>query len=459
MGRRLATMSSRIPTLTILSVSLALVLAGCATQPLAEEDAARDRLTETRDAVDGAREAVSLEALGPDSPPADFLHFALLYHPAVEAAFQDWRASVSDIVTARSQPDPRLTFEADITDTLMTFMPGVMFDIMNNGTRKAMGREATAASDIAYRKYLAELQSTAAEVSRAWIDLAFANEAVGLHAAMLEALEEAAELAATEYVTNRGSASLDTQVRLRNEAGMHHAEHHATVDLREATRLRFKAALGLSPDEPNPPWPASKLERTPLPDRDMLWGRIIANNPDLAVMRSMVEQSVAAEATADRSGSPNFSIGAMVDLKASPLMFRPTGSMSLPIWREKIDAQFEAARARHEAAMARVSAQQLTLAAQLAQAFFLVQDADRIIAYIDNVALPNLSTVSQTAEAGLQSGTAGATAIAETEAAELAMKVRRLDMLHQRELAVTDLFILTGNAAPADSPQLSANTP
>jgi outer membrane protein TolC len=147
----------------------------------------------------------------------------------------------------------------------------------------------------------------------------------------------------------------------------------------------------------------------------------------------------------------------MVDLKASPLMIRPTGGMSLPIWRDRIAAEIESARARSDAATARVSAEELMLAADLAQVLFMIEEADTMIDYIDRIALPNLATTSETAVAAYQSGMSGATMIAETRAMTVGMQVRRLDVLRSRETAVSELFLLIGAAAPADSPQLAFN--
>ena len=62
----------------------------------------------------------------------------------------------------RALPDPQFTFEADIADTLMTFMPGLMFDFMTRGKRSAMGREMIASSNVAYRVYVTAVLSAAA---------------------------------------------------------------------------------------------------------------------------------------------------------------------------------------------------------------------------------------------------------------------------------------------------------
>jgi outer membrane protein TolC len=51
-----------------------------------------------------------LPELTVDSPLANFIRFAVLNNPKVEAAYEDWNASVAAIAPARALPDPQLTF-------------------------------------------------------------------------------------------------------------------------------------------------------------------------------------------------------------------------------------------------------------------------------------------------------------------------------------------------------------
>jgi outer membrane protein TolC len=439
---------SRLHVPLLAAAAVIVFAGGCATGIGENERTARERLAAMAKQYRPEGERPALPDLRPDSPEREFVRYAILNHPAVEAAFHEWRAAVAAVPVARAQPDPTLTFEADIAEKLMSFMPGVMFDFMNRGTRVAMVEEALAEGDVAHRRYLAEIERVVLEVRRAWIELAYADEALDLHGAMLRAFDEAAETAAADYITDRAMPSLETQVRLRNTAGMHHTEHHATVALRRAARARFKAALGIPLDAPNPPWPEAKLQATELPGRAELWRQIAAGNPDLAVMRTMVDVAVAQSAVADTARKPNFALGAMVDLKASPLMVRPTGALSLPVWREKIAAQLAAARARHDAAIARVSAEELMLAAELAQMLYMVDEADEMLTYIDETALPNLDVTMATAAAGFETGMGGgATMVAETQAMRLEMLGRRLDSLRVRETAVASIQLLVGGVA------------
>ena len=56
-----------------------------------------------------------LPALAPDSPLPDYLRFALLNHPQWRLPMTTGARAVLAIAPARALPDPKLTFQADIT--------------------------------------------------------------------------------------------------------------------------------------------------------------------------------------------------------------------------------------------------------------------------------------------------------------------------------------------------------
>src|SRR5689334_8730157 len=88
-----------------------LLLAGCKGVPTKDEKAARQQLQiVARDYRPEHRKSV-LPALTPNSSLGDFLKFAMLNQPKVESAYYDWSASIERITTARSRPDPQITFQ------------------------------------------------------------------------------------------------------------------------------------------------------------------------------------------------------------------------------------------------------------------------------------------------------------------------------------------------------------
>ncbi|HVU25745.1 MAG TPA: TolC family protein [Opitutus sp.] len=436
------------PSLSLALLAAVTLLAGCRTAVPAYETRARDDLAAIRPTAPALDS--QLPAVDSSSPPADFIRFAVLHHPAVIAAYDDWRAAVAAVTPARSLPDPKFTFQADIADTLMSFMPGLMFDVMTTGKRTAMGREAAAGAEVAHRAYVAAVLRTAAEARRAWIELAYVEQSRRLYTRTIHAAEETLDFTNSGYATGRGMASFTEQTRLQNEIARHHA-HHAALDERlVAARARFKSALGLAPADADPPWPVPELTATALPTADQLWQRAAAGNPELAQMRAMVDMAIASVAVAEKTGTPDFSVGAMVDLRANPLMVRPTAAVSLPIWRDRIAAAVASATARRDAATARVRAEELELAAELAQQLSMVRESDLMLAYIDHTALPNLTRTVASLEAGVASGMGDPAMIAETRMSELDLQHERLDALRDRENAVVDLLLLTAAVTPVD---------
>lgn len=449
----------RSSVLLAASLALASLLAGCSTAPTDSERAARDQIAQLAPAYPKSGSAGELPPLAPGAPLEDYLRFGVLNHPRVAAAWHDWRASVESIAIARSLPDPQLTFEADIMDTLMTFMPGLMFDVMARGKRTAMADEAAARSGVAYRTYVSAVLRTAVEVRKAWTELAYADDVRRLYEATIRNVDQSVAVAGTEFSTGRGMVSFEQLVRFQNLSAEHHAHHAAIGDRLVAARARFKSALGLARTDADPPWPEPALSITALPSENELWHHATSANPELASMRAMVDMAVAEVAVAERARTPDVGLGLMVDVKSSPLMFRPTASIGLPIWRDKIAAGIAAAEARRDAARARVDVMQLDLAAELAQMLFMVREADRMIAYIDRTALPNIRRVLASAEAGYQSAMGTAAMIPEARHMELTMQLERVNALRERELAAADLLVLFAGRVPADAPLLAETSP
>ena len=393
-----------------------------------------------------------LAGLRPDSSEADFVRFAVYHHPAVRAAYYDWKASVAAIAPARALPDPQLTFQADIADTLMSLMPGLMFDLMGSGKRAAMAHEATATSTVAYRAYVAEVVKTAAALRKAWVELAYANDTNRLYRSTIHAAEQAVALASADYATTRGMANFEEQIRFQNLLAQHHSHHAGIAQRLDAARAKFKSALGLLPTDPDPAWPDATLTRSDVPNEATLWRQVEANNPDLARMRSMVDMAIAGVDVARKGGTPDFSAGLMVDVKQNPLMFRPTATMTLPVWREKIRENIAAAEARRDAAVARITVDELNMAAELAQMLYMIRESDSMLTYMDDYALPNLDRSAASAAAAAQSGMGSSTMIAEAQLMAIDMRHERLDALRDREDAVVGLATMINAVLPEDPP-------
>src|SRR6267154_6020068 len=150
-------------------VSLGLLfLAGCKGMATKDETAARQQFqTVARDyrPEDGKP---ALPVLTTNSTLGDLLKFAMLNQPQVEAAYYDWSASVERITTARSRPDPQLTFQMDIENIVSSVMPGFMVNFPGAGKLRAAAAIASAESEAKYFTFQSTVLETAYDVKRAY---------------------------------------------------------------------------------------------------------------------------------------------------------------------------------------------------------------------------------------------------------------------------------------------------
>ncbi len=144
-----------------------LVLAGCRGIPApGEKQARRDLGTVANQYRPGNRPA-SLPELTPDSSLSNLVTYALLNQPRVGAAYYDWAASVENITVTRSLPDPQLTFQSYIQNTLTSLMPGFMQAFPGPGKLKARAGVAAAESQAKYFAFESAVLQTAFNLKRA----------------------------------------------------------------------------------------------------------------------------------------------------------------------------------------------------------------------------------------------------------------------------------------------------
>ncbi len=360
-------------------------------------------------------------------------------HPLVREKYLRRKAAEAAVAPAGALPDPKLTLQADIVSSVMSLMPGLMFDLMNGGTRAAQRTVAASQVEVARREYLVAVAEVASGVRAGAINLARTEADLGLLGEQRALLQTRLSLSRTalEADAQGGAAAL---VGAEDRLAALDAEFARTVARRSAERARFKTALGLGPDAAAPAADVPLLVATEVPTEEELWQRIEATNPELGRMRAAVDLAVAAEALARRGNKPELAVGLMADVKAAPWMWRPSASLSLPIWRKKVAGQIAVAEAMHAAEVEAVQSRRLDLAAALARALSEIRSADATITYIDESGLPSAAQRVQIARNSVESGMGELLDLLEPQLMAVSLRRERLAALAARELAVVDLL-------------------
>jgi len=441
----LATVLSSVVVVTIL-------LVGCQGIPTQGELQARQDLAAIGGIYRPQQQRPLLPTLQANSDLNIFLQFAILNQPQIEAAYYDWAAAVQRITVERSLPDPRLTFQSDISDIVMSLMPGLMMDFPGPGKLKAAANVATAESEAKYFAFESSVLQTAFAFRKACYQLYFLDAKIGVTREMLRLMGEVEKLARMQNEV--GKVTLQDVLRARIEQERLFTDIANLDDSRQPLLVQFKASLGLKAEDETPPVP-QKLEGTSLDlTSEMLFATAMARNPRLKAMEAEVRLAEASLQLSTKAKVPDFSLGVEADVKAAPVIWRPSFSVTLPIWRDKIAAQIAGAQAGKRTAEARLSAEQITLAVEFAEKLFMVQEASRNLELLNKRLLTMAQQSLEVAQSGYMGGKMDFLNVIDAERALLDFQLSEIEASLQRELALAELSLLILGVPPENAPIL-----
>jgi outer membrane protein TolC len=440
-----------------LLLTLALALTGCKGIPQPGEREARRQMSAVTGAYRPNDRRPALPDLTTNSSLADFLTHAMLNQPQIEAAYYDWAASVENVTVARSLPDPQLTFQADIVDVVSSVMPGFVQNFPGPGKLRAQAKAATADSQGKYFAFESAVLQTAYAVKQGYYQLWFLDEKIRVDRDMLRLLAELERIARAQNET--GQATLQDVYRAQIEEDRLRTEITNLEDSRRPLIAQFKAALGFTRDQPDPPLPGqfepTTLDLTP----EQVLDTAFARNPQLKAMEAEVRQAQASLDLAYKAKVPDFSLGLMADVKASPVLYRPLATATLPLWRDKIAAEIAAAQAGKRAAQARLTAGQIALTVEFAGKSFDYREVTRNLSLLQDRLIPKAQQSLEIARSAYLSGKTDFFNLIDAERTLLEFRLSEIEARTQRELVLSDLSLLIAGVPPANAPLLPATAP
>jgi outer membrane protein TolC len=433
----------------LISVVGALLLAGCTGVSTKSERTSRDELWAASLTYRPVNHKAALPVLDTNSTLEVFLTYAMLNQPRIEAAYFDWAASVERITTARSLPDPQLTFQMDIQDIVTSIMPGLMVNIPWTGKLKAAADFASAESRSRHFAFQSAVLESAFAVKRAYYQLYFLEEKIRVNRENLALLNGLEELARSQNEV--GKVTLQDVLRAQIEQDKLQNQIANLEDSRSSMMAQFKAALGMQATDPAPPLPKS-FESTSLDlTSDKLLETALAQNTRLKAVAAEVQTAEMSLVMADKSRRPDFSLGLMADAKMDPALYRPLGTVTLPIWRDKIAAQIAEAQANKRSAEARLSDEQIALAVSFAEKSYLYREATRNMALLDKKLLPKARQSLEVARSAYMAGQNDFFNLTDTESTLLGFELDRVDASTQREILLAELSLIIQGMPPSGS--------
>ena len=401
-----------------------------------------------------------LPNLTESSKLSDYLAYAALNNPGLEAAFNRWKAATERIPQVKALPDPKFNYLYYVQEVETRVGPqrhglGIAQVFPWFGKLKLRGDVATEAAHAARRRYDAVKLRLFFEVKDAYYEYYYLAKGVVITKENINLVKHLENVALSRYKAAAGRHP--DVVRAQVEVGKLEDRYQSLLDLREPIVARLNAALN-RPAEADIPWPSEiSVDDANAVDAELL-AELATENPELQALDFEIGKSRRAIELAKKDYYPDFNFGLnFIDTDTSSVGSPPDNgkdpviaviSLNLPLWRDKYDAGVREARARYYAARQDKKEKTNSLSSQLKMVSYRLRDARRKIDLYGEALLPKARESLKVTESSYLAATGSFTdlidaqriflefALAHERAlADHAQSLARLEMLVGREIS------------------------
>ena len=401
-----------------------------------------------------------LPNLTESSKLSDYLAYAALNNPGLEAAFNRWKAALERIPQVKALPDPKFNYLYYVQEVETRVGPqrhglGIAQVFPWFGKLKLRGDVATEAAHVARKRYDAVKLKLFFEVKDAYYEYYYLAKSVAITRENVNLVTHLESVARSRY---RAAAGRHPDVvRAQVEIGKLEDRYQSLLDLRQPVVARLNAALN-RPAEADIPWPSEiSVADVNAVDAELLV-ELTAENPELQALDLEIGRSRRAIELAKKDYYPDFNFGLnFIETDSSSVGSPPDDgkdpviammSLNLPLWRDKYDAGVREARALYYAARQDKKEKTNSLSSDLKVASYRLRDAERKIDLYGDALLPKARESLKVTESGYLATTGSFTDLIDAQRiflefalayeralADHAQSIAKLEMLVGREIS------------------------
>jgi len=394
----------------------------------------------------------------------DYLAYAALCNPGLEAAFHRWRAAVEKADYAGMLPDPRFTYAYYITEVETRVGPqrqrfGLAQTVPWFGKldkRSEVAGEEAAATRRAFEVAKIELFQS---VKEACIEYAYVLRALAITDENRRLAVGLEEVARAQYQVGR--APYSSVIRAQVELGVLEERQRTLEDLLAPVGSRLNAALNRRSDLPLPrnfQIPEKSLHASEEELRQMM----LRESPDLSALEHRIAREERALELARKESWPDLTFGVdyidtagasmpgVEDSGKDPLIAKL--SLSLPFLSPRYGAMEREAGHRRRSAARELIDRRNVLLAELSMALYRWRDGERKIDLYRQTLLPKAEQSLQATQTAFETGGAGFLDLIDAQRIRLEFGLSLVRALADRALALAHLERLVGGELPAPPP-------
>lgn len=449
---------------TIGAMTILLVLSGCAHE-LNERRSApyslRDPDSPRRSAAAAKNsDAPRLPELTESSGLPDYLAYAALNNPGLEAAFNRWKAALERVPQVEALPDPKFTYSYYIQEVETRVGPqeqalGIAQAFPWFGKLSLRGDVAMEAANAARKRYEAAKLKLFFEVKDAYYEYYYLARSVAVTQENVNLVKHLESVARSRYKAAAGKHP--DVIRAQVETGKLEDRYRSLLDLRQPIVARLNAALN-RPVEAEIPWPTEiAVEDANAVDTELLT-KLMAENPELKALDFEIERNRHAIDLAKKEYYPEISLGLNVIDTGTSAMGNPEDngkdpviamiSLNVPLWRDKYDAGVREAQAQYYAARHDKAQRINSLSSELKLASYRFRDAKRKIDLYGNALLPKAKESLKVTESSFLGAIGSFTDLIDAQRILLEFSLAYERALADRAQSLAKLEMLVGREIP-----------
>jgi outer membrane protein, heavy metal efflux system len=436
-------------------------LAGCVGALTGERPAA-DRWSALSDKGYAARNAYENELRDrrelpeqlPDSPTLqDYLNYALIHHPAPQAAFYEWRAALDRVPQARALMDPELNYSYYVrkSDTQQSVALTQMLPWY--GTLKSRGDAAMEDALAAEYRFEQARQQVIFMVKQAYAETVFLVRSLTVMRENLRILTDVKEAARVRFEAGKGPYA--DLARVGVAVGQAQDQLRSLESRRGSVAGKLNTSLGRPAHLPLP-WPETlepPAASTINIDESILPQWLADHNPELAAMRHDIAGRRHDVDVSRRNRIPDLMLGVeYMDMVTMRDQVGIMGAINLPVWPERTTAAREEALAGLSTSSRRRDGRLLELEADLYLAVYRFQDAHRRVVLYEQTLLPMAREAFDAALAAYGAGQTDFQAITDTQTALQELQLTLERSVVDRFLGLAEIEQLTGRPLAGKDP-------
>ncbi len=399
-------------------------------------------------------------ALGEESTLDDYLRYAALNNPGLEAAFNDWKAAVERVPQAKALPNPRLTYsyfieevETRVGAQRQKIEVSQVFPWF--GKLRLRGDAASDAAHAAEHKYQGIKLALFYRVKNTYYEYGYLGRALVITRENIKLLSNLENVALSMYKS--GAAPHAAVIKIQVELGRLQDRLTTLEDRRNSMSAQLNAALNRSSNAPLP-WPKPfQEERTDVSEEELIaWVR--ESNPELKALEFMASKEKAGVELAEKNYYPDImlGVGTVLTDDASMPNVEDSGkdpiiaviAIDLPLWYGKYRAAEREARHRHEAALRKKTDRENNLLADLQLALFNVRDAHRQIDLYGDTLIPKAKQSLEVTQTGFEAGKVDFLNLIDAERLLLEFQLSYERALANHAQTLAQLEMLVGRSIP-----------